>query len=121
MVYVFFFGTITLLFISFILVGIAQPKVLFFPENEPNQIITYIEYPQGTDIEKTNELTKKVEERIYEAISKYDDNGYNFMVESAISQVGQGAGNPRSEEHTSELQSRPHLVCRLLLEKKKKT
>src|SRR3989442_11941502 len=31
-------------------------------------------------------------------------------------------GNPcllRSEEHTSELQSRPHLVCRLLLEKKK--
>src|SRR6266498_4596684 len=33
------------------------------------------------------------------------------------------AGGPplaaRSEEHTSELQSRPHLVCRLLLEKKK--
>src|SRR5436305_5633521 len=28
---------------------------------------------------------------------------------------------PRSEEHTSELQSRPHLVCRLLLEKKKQT
>src|SRR6266702_2460781 len=33
-----------------------------------------------------------------------------------------GAGPPtRSEEHTSELQSRGHLVCRLLLEKKKKT
>src|SRR3989442_6348368 len=29
------------------------------------------------------------------------------------------AFNARSEEHTSELQSRPHLVCRLLLEKKK--
>src|SRR5690554_1437372 len=29
-------------------------------------------------------------------------------------------GGNRSEEHTSELQSRPHLVCRLLLEKKKK-
>src|SRR5690554_7195832 len=29
-------------------------------------------------------------------------------------------GLNRSEEHTSELQSRPHLVCRLLLEKKKK-
>src|SRR3989442_8588108 len=27
----------------------------------------------------------------------------------------------RSEEHTSELQSRPHLVCRLLLEKKKQS
>src|SRR3989442_5132420 len=31
-----------------------------------------------------------------------------------------GSPSPRSEEHTSELQSRPHLVCRLLLEKKKK-
>src|SRR3989442_6880576 len=31
-----------------------------------------------------------------------------------------GAETKRSEEHTSELQSRPHLVCRLLLEKKKK-
>src|SRR5690554_7766988 len=31
-----------------------------------------------------------------------------------------GLATPRSEEHTSELQSRPHLVCRLLLEKKKK-
>src|SRR5690606_39335064 len=31
-----------------------------------------------------------------------------------------GAGVPRSEEHTSELQSRENLVCRLLLEKKKK-
>src|SRR2546422_4643934 len=30
------------------------------------------------------------------------------------------AGGGRSEEHTSELQSRLHLVCRLLLEKKKK-
>src|SRR2546422_4928554 len=32
----------------------------------------------------------------------------------------QGSGSRRSEEHTSELQSRLHLVCRLLLEKKKK-
>src|SRR5690625_5656454 len=31
------------------------------------------------------------------------------------------SGHARSEEHTSELQSRGHLVCRLLLEKKKKT
>src|SRR5947209_11689445 len=41
-------------------------------------------------------------------------------------QVGKNAGllrqgGPRSEEHTSELQSRQYLVCRLLLEKKKHT
>src|SRR5262245_46005971 len=34
--------------------------------------------------------------------------------------VGRHAGEARSEEHTSELQSLRHLVCRLLLEKKKK-
>src|SRR5687768_18575678 len=33
--------------------------------------------------------------------------------------VGAGTRSQRSEEHTSELQSRLHLVCRLLLEKKK--
>src|SRR3712207_8204291 len=33
----------------------------------------------------------------------------------------ESAGVPRSEEHTSELQSRQYLVCRLLLEKKKNT
>src|SRR2546422_6003904 len=33
-------------------------------------------------------------------------------------EANRGGAN-RSEEHTSELQSRPHLVCRLLLEKKK--
>src|SRR5207253_5541246 len=38
----------------------------------------------------------------------------------AVAGVDDGA-EPRSEEHTSELQSRGHLVCRLLLEKKKKT
>src|SRR3712207_8617526 len=32
---------------------------------------------------------------------------------------GDDSGGPRSEEHTSELQSRQYLVCRLLLEKKK--
>src|SRR3989449_2043870 len=38
------------------------------------------------------------------------------------SAVGTGVNtHPRSEEHTSELQSRLHLVCRLLLEKKKNT
>src|SRR3989442_2933435 len=35
-------------------------------------------------------------------------------------EVEQCGFTTRSEEHTSELQSRPHLVCRLLLEKKKK-
>src|SRR5206468_6006237 len=38
-----------------------------------------------------------------------------------VAPAGQVEGEARSEEHTSELQSRSDLVCRLLLEKKKKT
>src|SRR5436309_9613295 len=37
-----------------------------------------------------------------------------------LSRSGRSTRSPRSEEHTSELQSRENLVCRLLLEKKKK-
>src|SRR3989449_1207185 len=40
---------------------------------------------------------------------------------SSLAEALRLASNLRSEEHTSELQSRLHLVCRLLLEKKKKT
>src|SRR3712207_8510100 len=37
-----------------------------------------------------------------------------------LERLGLETARPRSEEHTSELQSRQYLVCRLLLEKKKK-
>src|SRR3712207_8985705 len=40
--------------------------------------------------------------------------------ESFLLEEGVGVKHARSEEHTSELQSRQYLVCRLLLEKKKK-
>src|SRR5439155_20251636 len=41
-------------------------------------------------------------------------------VEAPVDDLDGRGLDPRSEEHTSELQSRGHLVCRLLLEKKKK-
>src|SRR2546422_5231883 len=45
----------------------------------------------------------------------------DFGVARALVESRSGGRLTRSEEHTSELQSRLHLVCRLLLEKKKKT
>src|SRR2546430_13281520 len=45
---------------------------------------------------------------------------FGRMVRSRIA-METGTHSPRSEEHTSELQSQSNLVCRLLLEKKKKS
>lgn len=89
-------GIIGLLFFSFILLGIFPRKVLFFPDNIPNQVITYIEYPQGTDIEKTNKATLFVEKQVISILSKYIDpkTDKNYLAESIVSQVGVGAGNP---------------------------
>ncbi len=96
-------GTFLLLIVAFIAFGISlnkqRTKVEFFPDNKPNQIIVYIEYPQGTDIERTNTITKEIEERVYAVLNdkEYLDGDYNFMVESAVSQVGEGAGNPQTD------------------------
>ncbi len=110
--YILTVGILGLLIISFMAFGISlekqRTKVEFFPDNKPNQIIVYIEYPEGTDIEKTNTITKQIEEKIYAVLEDpiYREGDYNFMVESAVSQVGEGSGNPQTDAGlTSEM---PH-------------
>ncbi len=96
-------GTIVLLIAAFMgfgaSIGSQRTKVEFFPDNTPNQIIVYIEYPEGTAIEKTNSVTKVIEARVYKIINDdaYKNDGRNFLVESAVSQVGEGAGNPQTD------------------------
>ncbi len=102
---IFVVGTFLLLFVVFGMfgasIGSQRTKVEFFPDNKPNQIIVYIEYPQGTDIDKTNKITADIEQRVYAVVndSEYIESGndYNFLVESAVSQVGEGAGNPQTD------------------------
>ncbi len=96
-------GTVVLLFVAFggfgASVASQRTQIEFFPDNKPNQIIVYIEYPEGTDIEKTNQITKEIEQRVYNILNEdtYMDNGYNYMVEAAVSQIGEGAGNPQTD------------------------
>src|SRR3989442_9361333 len=61
---------------------------------------------RGPDIPQLVEISKQVAARMREFPGLVDINPARETP-------------ARSEEHTSELQSRPHLVCRLLLEKKK--
>ncbi|SHI87808.1 Multidrug efflux pump subunit AcrB [Mesonia phycicola] len=105
--YILSIGTFLLLILSFVAFGISlgqkRTKIEFFPDNKPNQIIVYIEYPQGTSIEKTNAITKKIEQRVFKVLDndEYKNGDYNFMVESAVSQVGEGAGNPQTDGGSS--------------------
>ena len=94
------FGLLLIVFMGFgASVGAQRTAIEFFPDNTPNQIIVYIEYPEGTDIDKTNAITKDIEQRVYAVVNdqEYLEGGYNFLVESAVSQVGEGAGNPNTD------------------------
>ncbi|KMQ71499.1 efflux RND transporter permease subunit [Chryseobacterium koreense] len=96
-----FFLVVGILIFSFLLygamMGIGRSKVLFFPENIPRQTIVYMEYPQGTDIGKTNHATKQVEGKILNVLNQYKDEntGKNYLVESMVTTVGKGAINPQ--------------------------
>lgn len=106
-VYWYFGSTVLLLISAFMFfgmsVGAGRTNIEFFPNNTPNQIIVYIEYPQGTDIEKTNTITKDIEKRVADVLNAPEqlDNGYNFLVEASVSQVGEGAGNPQTDGGSS--------------------
>src|SRR5690625_6860779 len=63
-------------------------------------------------------LDEEVSKAIQRAASEVVENKLDDHFVLDIFQTGSGTST-RSEEHTSELQSRGHLVCRLLLEKKK--
>src|SRR6266513_3244745 len=65
------------------------------------------------------ELKRKLERDVFGARSKRRDLGDAMRPEPVAHPDEELLGCRRSEEHTSELQSRFDLVCRLLLEKKK--
>src|SRR5207253_7682828 len=66
-------------------------------------------------------LEKKAEATRSEELKKeYRKNQRQYKADLEKLEADAGVDYQRSEEHTSELQSRGHLVCRLLLEKKKK-
>ncbi len=102
-VYWYFGAMVVLLLAAFMSFGASlgsgRTKVEFFPDNTPNQIIVYIEYPQGTSIEKTNEITKAIESRVYNIVDRdtFMKGDKNLLVESSVSQVGKGAENPFTE------------------------
>ena len=108
-------GTFFTLILSFVLTGVFPPKVLFFPENQPNYINVFVELPVGTNIAETNAATiainKEINRVLSSPISEKDTLSYlqaadvelinnktikTPFVESIIEQVGKGTSDPNS-------------------------
>jgi len=79
-------GMIALFFVTIFITGMVKPTVLFFPNNDPNNIYVYIKMPGGTDQRVTDSITSIAEQRVYNVIGKKNPD-----VESIISNVTIGA------------------------------
>lgn len=90
-------GTFLLLIFSVMLMARFPPKTLFFPETPPKQIYVFIEYPVGTDIKVTNDLTFQMEKDINQYLTKFEKEGKNFLITSVIGQVGEGTADPNQD------------------------
>jgi multidrug efflux pump len=93
-------GTFLLLIFSIVLLGISSPKVLFFPDNQPQLVNVFVEFPIGTSIGATNAFVDKMED---EMMAKLEP--YGGILESVITQVGEGTGDPTQGPS---IQSTPH-------------
>ncbi|NOR14671.1 MAG: MMPL family transporter, partial [Candidatus Aminicenantes bacterium] len=90
-------GAIVMLFLSFVLMGIAPPRVVFFPQGNPNTLMVYVTMPEGTHIDVTNDICKQVEEKVFEVMGRD-----NADVESVVSNVAVNAGSDLFERFTQD-------------------
>jgi len=75
-------GMIALFVFTMVLNNIVKPKVVFFPDNEPNTINTYVKMPIGTQIEVTDSVARIAEHRIMSVLGEK-----NPIVESVVTNV----------------------------------
>lgn len=75
-----------LLIASFMITALRKPKVVFFPNNQPNSIYAYIKLPVGTDVKYTDSIARLAEKRVLNTLGPD-----NPLVESVVTNVALGA------------------------------
>lgn len=75
-------------------------KSTFFPSGDPNFIYVYLKMPVGTDIEKTDSITRLLESRVYKVLEAEKPGTEGSIVESIISNVANSANNPRDQNRS---------------------
>ncbi len=89
-------GTVFSLFLSIGVFTASNPKVVFFPEADPNYLYIYTQLEVGTDIEQTNEVTMEIERLVNEKLK-----GKEKIVKSTITNVAKGANSPSDFNQTA--------------------
>ncbi|MBL8008334.1 MAG: efflux RND transporter permease subunit [Ignavibacteria bacterium] len=87
-------GTVALLIIVFAVYGKFNNGIEFFPQVEPQQAYIYVNMPVGTNLDKSNEVTKIVENKL----PPYKD--IEFYLTNVGSEIGQGFGSDVSNKST---------------------
>lgn len=88
---------VLVLFVVSLMFFIARgPKVVFFPQGDPNNVYVYVKLPTGTDPAVTNKLMRRVEKKMYTVIGDS-----NAVVESIITNVTIGTTDPRDNDQNS--------------------
>lgn len=88
---------VLILFVLSIMFFVARgPKVVFFPQGDPNNIYVYAKLPEGTDPSVTNDLMRKVEAKVNTVLGDS-----NEIVESVITNVTIGVTDPQDADQNS--------------------
>jgi multidrug efflux pump subunit AcrB len=98
---VFMLLSLFLLFpVSVALLMLRGNKSTFFPSGDPNFVYVYVKMPPGTNVEKTDSITRLLENRVYKVLEKEKPGTPGSMVESIIANVANSANNPRDNNRS---------------------
>ncbi|MBD1392207.1 efflux RND transporter permease subunit [Mucilaginibacter glaciei] len=86
-------GTMVLFVFAIVLMMVRGKTPEFFPSGDPNFAYVYLTMPIGTDQATTNEVTKKLEQRVAKIVEPDKD-----IISSIISNVTKGVSDPTDED-----------------------
>lgn len=89
-------GLVMFFVLSFGLTVARSPKIIFFPEADPNFIYVYLTMPVGTDVNVTDSLTRIVEKKVQDVVG-----ANNPIVESLIANVALSASEDQFDRSAS--------------------
>lgn len=100
-----FSGTIVLLVFAVVLLGARAPKVDLFPSADPLYVNAFVEMPLGTDIEKTDDIVRTLEQRIFDVVEPYGE-----VVIATLTQIGEDTADPNGPPEPGSSPNRARLT-----------